>query len=113
MNVVRYLVDVEMDNLRIFKPPDLLDRSDRFAAMPSLDGTSHGILLPESRAETAVAYFDTLDAALKEKWREEVKESVSLPEFRVLAWHVLVINGPLLPDNMTKHTMPLWQDNGV
>lgn len=42
MNAVRYLVDTGLDVLGLFKPPDLLDRSDRFAAMPSLDGTSHG-----------------------------------------------------------------------
>lgn len=41
MNAVRYLVDAEMDQFGILKPPDLLVRSDRFAAVLSLDGTSH------------------------------------------------------------------------
>lgn len=55
MNALRDLFDAELDDLGTSKPIDLLDRFDRFAAALSLDGTSCGNLLPESRAETAAA----------------------------------------------------------
>lgn len=85
MNAGRYLVDAELDDLGLFKPTDLLDRFDRFVAALSLHGTSCGNVLPESRAETAAAYFDALDAFLKEKALDLVKESVYVPEeFSVL-----------------------------
>ncbi|KAL1876968.1 hypothetical protein Daus18300_002575 [Diaporthe australafricana] len=100
--------------LGISAPAELLDRFDELAARCGLDGTTAGDLDPGERAADAAAYFDALDTALKEKAPEEVRQIISAPEeFRVLARHVLGINGAMLPDDMTKYTMSFWQDDGM
>lgn len=108
------LVDADLKGLGLSKPAELLDRFDELAARHSLDGTTGGHLDLKDRAARATAYFNALDAALKAKTPEEVKQIISAPEeFRILVRHVLGINGPMLPDDTTKHAMSFWQDDGM
>lgn len=108
------LLGSDLEDLDLFAPADLLDHYDRLAGLIGLDGTTCANMHPESRAERAAKYFEALDAVLKDKASEEVKEPISAPEeFRVLARHVLEIIGSLLPDATNKHTMSFWKDDGV
>ncbi|KAG6359706.1 hypothetical protein INS49_010758 [Diaporthe citri] len=83
------LGDVVQDTLDdLTQPTELLDRYDELALKLSLDGTAGGDIDPEERASLAEAYFKALEAALKEKAPDEVKDTISVPEeFRVLAKH--------------------------
>lgn len=111
---VEELVQTDMEHLEITAPAQLMERFDELAVAIGLDGTSCGNMLAEDRAAWAAAYFGALDAALKEKAPEEVKGIISAPEeFRVLARHVLGINGSMLPEDMTKHAMSFWEDHGM
>lgn len=108
------LVGGDLKELGISAPAELLDRFDDLAAGLCLDGTTGGDLDPEERAARIAVYFDALNAALKDKAPEEVREIISAPEeFRVLARHVIEINGAMLPDDMTKYTLSFWQDDGM
>ncbi|KAI7777636.1 hypothetical protein LA080_003197 [Diaporthe eres] len=108
------LLGSDMESLEVFAPSDLLDHYDEIVGLIGLDGTTCGNLRPEDRAKRAASYFDALDAALKEKAPEEVKQIISAPgEFRVIAVHVLEIVGSVLPDDTIKHAMSFWKDEGI
>lgn len=63
-----------------------------------------GDLDPEKRASLAEASFKALEATLRERTPDEVKEVISAPEeFRVLARHILRICGPGLPISHNGH----------
>lgn len=95
------LVQDDLDNLS--QPTELMERYDELAASLYLDGTFGGDIDPEKRANRAEAYFKALEAALRERAPEEVKETISVPEeFRVLARHITGICGPGLPKNHTE-----------
>lgn len=117
LGAVGYLVCLDPGELRalgVSEPADLLGRYDELAEELGLDGTSGGDLPPGDRAARAAAYFDALEAALREKAPDEVKGIVSAPEeLRVLARHVVMINGPMLPHDMTWRAMAFWQDQGL
>lgn len=107
-------LDSDMESLELFAPSDLLDHYDEIAGLIGLDGTTCGNLRMEDRAKRAASHFDALDAALKEKAPEEVKEIISAPEeFRVIAVTVLEIIGSVLPDDKNRHTMSFWKGDGV
>ncbi|KAI7780784.1 hypothetical protein LA080_015575 [Diaporthe eres] len=68
-----------------------------------LDHLSQPTELMERYDELAATYFKALEAALRERAPEEVKETISVPEeFRVLARHITGICGPGLPKNHTE-----------
>lgn len=101
MDQLGEIVQDELDNLS--QPTELMERYDELAASLHLDGTYGGDLDPEKRANLAEAYFKALEAALRERAPEEVKETISVPEeFRVLARHITGICGPGLPKNHTE-----------
>lgn len=98
------LVQDDLDGLT--QPTELMDRYDELAPGLCLDGTVGGDLDPEERASLAEAYFDALEAVLRERAPDEVKNTISAPEeFRVMARHVLRICGPGLPINHTERGM--------
>ncbi|KAJ0103933.1 hypothetical protein J7T55_010950 [Diaporthe amygdali] len=108
------LLEVYIDAITKAEFTDELIREEISDEEHCLDGTKGGHLDLKDRAARATAYFNALDAALKAKAPEEVKQIISAPEeFRILVRHVLGINGPMLPDDMTKHAMSFWQDDGM
>lgn len=112
MEQVAELVEDDLDFLT--GPAELMDRYDELAARLTLDGTTGGDLEPEERANITEPYFRALEAALRERAPDEVKETISVPEeFRVLARHVTGICGPGLPFAQTMFPMSFWSDEGM
>lgn len=110
LEAVTSLVGGELDFLT--HPTELMDRYDELAAEAYLDGTMGGDLDPEARANVLEPYFRAVEAALKEKAPEEVKDIISVPEeFRVLGRHVTGICGPDLPYAQTMYPMSFWSDS--
>lgn len=73
---------------------DLLGLFDELAPAYNLDGTVGSEMEPEERAAVTSAYFDAVEAALKDKAPGEVRGIISVPdEFRVLAKHVVGLRG--------------------
>lgn len=106
------LVEDDLDGLT--QPTELIERYDEMAAKLYLDGTPGGDLDPEARANLVEPYFKALEAALREKAPDEVKETISAPEeIRVLARHVTGILGSGLPHEQTMHGMSFWSDEGM
>lgn len=93
---------------------DLLSRFEDFAPKYSLDGTVGGEMEDGERDTLTTAYFDAVEAALRDKAPEEVKGIISVPgEFRILAKHILGIRGGGLNMYKREHVLDFWDDGGI
>ncbi|KAK1997922.1 hypothetical protein LX36DRAFT_51534 [Colletotrichum falcatum] len=95
------LLDTDLKHFDITEPSELLTRYDELAPKTGLDGTymllEHEGTLDEREA-TRREYLSIIEENLKAKSREDVRETISIPEeFRVLAGLVDGIVGFGLP----------------